>query len=144
MNRQLTLTMSDEVLEQLSQLAAERSQALEEFAAEILNQIVANRGQKGVVQQLDTRDDAIDDSLGEFDFDEETLAYIRLHPQLKKEYFGQYVAIYSGKLIDYDEDFDELYDRIDTKYPDEFVYMTQVRDKPIRTIRVPSFRIVQR
>jgi hypothetical protein len=53
--------------------------------------------------------------------DREMEAYIAMHPMLKEKYFGKYVAVYHGELIDYDEDQESLYIRIDEQYPEEFV-----------------------
>ena len=71
----------------------------------------------------------------------EMYAYMELHPMLKEKYFGKYVAVYKGELIDIDEDFDTLYDRIDARYPDEFVWMSKVEEEPIPTLffRSPRF-----
>ena len=73
--------------------------------------------------------------------DREMEAYIALHPLLKEQYFGKHVAIYQGKLIDYDDDPGALFERIDAQYPDEFVWLTQVRPEPIQTIVIRSPRL---
>lgn len=75
--------------------------------------------------------------------DREMQAYIDLHPLLKQKYFGKHVAIYGGKLIDYDDNFEALYDRIDRAYPDEFVWMSKVGEEPIETLTVRSPRFSQ-
>ena len=73
----------------------------------------------------------------------EKAAYIRLHPQLKSRYLGQYVAIYGGELVDHDEDNGALFERIDECYPDEFVWMTRVDEEPIGTIHFRSPRFAR-
>ncbi len=75
--------------------------------------------------------------------DREMQAYIELHPLLKQQYFGKYVAIYGGKLIDSDDNFEALYDRVDQTYPNEFVWMSKVGDEPIETFTVRSPRFSQ-
>ncbi|MCE7981448.1 MAG: hypothetical protein DYG89_09670 [Caldilinea sp. CFX5] len=47
----------------------------------------------------------------------EEAAYIRLHPQLKVTHFGRYVAIYQGKLIDADDTFGALVERVRRNFP---------------------------
>ncbi len=64
----------------------------------------------------------------------EKQAYIRLHPALKQTHLGKYVAIYNGQLVDEDEDYSLLIERIDTRYPDEFVWTSKVEDAPIKTL----------
>jgi hypothetical protein len=71
----------------------------------------------------------------------EMQTFISMHPMLKENYFGQYVAIYNGKLIDHDTDHAALYSRIDAQYPDEFVWISPVEEKPIPTMVVLSPRI---
>ncbi len=73
----------------------------------------------------------------------EKAAYLRLYPQLKTQYAGQYVAIYNGQLVDHDVDYGALFERIDDRYPDTFVWLTRVEDEPIGTITFRSPRFVE-
>ena len=75
--------------------------------------------------------------------DREMEAYIAMHPKLKEQYFGKYVAIYHGELVDQDDDPAMLSARINAKYPNEFVWLTQVGPDPIRTITMRSLRFVR-
>ncbi|MCP4423809.1 MAG: hypothetical protein GY803_04890 [Chloroflexi bacterium] len=71
----------------------------------------------------------------------EKIAYLKLHPILKKKYAGQYVAIYGGQLVDHDKDYGALFERIDDRYPDSFVWLTRVEDKPIGALVFRSPRL---
>lgn len=73
----------------------------------------------------------------------EKAAYLQLHSWLKNNYAGQYVAIYEGKLVDYAEDYGTLFERIDDRYPDEFVWLTRVEEKPIGTLYFRSPRFLE-
>lgn len=73
----------------------------------------------------------------------EMQAYIELHSMLKQNYFGKHVAIHGGRVVDYDDSFDALYDRIDQAYPNQFVWMSKVEDQPIDTFVVRSPRFTQ-
>ena len=75
------------------------------------------------------------------DVEREKKAFIRLHPQLKEKYAGQYVAIYQEQLIDHASDYGDLVKRIDARYPDQFVWLAQVEDEPmsVLTFRSPRF-----
>ena len=75
--------------------------------------------------------------------DREQAAYLQLFPQLKENYAGQYVAIQGGRLVDHDENFDVLFERIDDQYLDTFVWMSQVENEPRRTIEFRSPRFVE-
>ncbi|GIK73288.1 MAG: hypothetical protein BroJett021_22760 [Chloroflexota bacterium] len=71
----------------------------------------------------------------------EMAAYLELHPQLRTQYLGQYVAIRNGRLIDHDDSYDRLFDRIDVAFPDEFVWLTRVEQEPLTTLTYRSPRI---
>jgi hypothetical protein len=68
----------------------------------------------------------------------ERAAYLRLYPHLKQTHAGKYVAIHNAQLVDYDTDEAALFARIDDKYPDEFVWLTRVNEKPEREIKMRS------
>lgn len=51
-------------------------------------------------------------------------AYRAMHPDLLKTHFGQYVVVYNGELIDFDQDGTALYLRILQQCPDRFVLIT--------------------
>jgi hypothetical protein len=52
------------------------------------------------------------EELDAYAIDEEDRAYQRLYPQLREQYPQQCVAIFEGRLIDVDPDFEELFVRI--------------------------------
>src|SRR5690606_1718087 len=91
----------------------------------------------------EVEDEIVDWSEPDPAVDREMEAYIALHPMLKEQYFGKYVAIYHGELIDYDDEPAALLTRIEAQYPDEFVWLTQVGPEPIETLVVRSPRIVR-
>ena len=68
-------------------------------------------------------------------------AFRQMHPNLLKRYFGQYVAIYQGQLVDHDQDRLALYLRIDNKFPDVPVLMRPVRSEVDRIITIRSPRL---
>lgn len=131
--------MSAEVSVTLSRALSAR---VRHFAQQQHEEIVA------VVERL--LDEALPDPLAEADWldlsepdeaaEAEMQAYLALHPWLKEHYWGKHVAIYQGKLVDADEDFDTLFDRIDHAYPNQFVWMSKVGDEAIETFTVRSPR----
>ncbi|MEZ4677791.1 MAG: DUF5678 domain-containing protein [Caldilineaceae bacterium] len=76
--------------------------------------------------------------------DREVAAYEALHASLLKRYANQYVAIYQGKLIDHDRDKLALFQRIEEKYPNEFVLMRPVQEQPEREFYFRSPRYIER
>ena len=65
----------------------------------------------------------------------ETKAYELMHPELKRDHFGQWVAIHDQQLVDHDDDVSPLYARIRAKYGRTSVLIRQVRDHPVAEIR---------
>ncbi|VAW40164.1 hypothetical protein MNBD_CHLOROFLEXI01-415 [hydrothermal vent metagenome] len=72
----------------------------------------------------------------------EMRAYLTLHPMLKEKYLGQHVAIFNGKLIDADKEYSALYQRIDERYPDQFVWLATVEEEAIPTLVFRSPRLL--
>lgn len=68
----------------------------------------------------------------------EKAAYIAMHPMLREKYPGQHVAIHNEELVDHDTDLDALWERIDARYPDEFVWVATVKEEPIETYGLAS------
>lgn len=72
----------------------------------------------------------------------EMKAYIELLPMLEEQYADQCVAIYGGKLVDHDPDFNTLLIRIDESYPDEYVWLSKVGDEIMPTFYHRTSRFV--
>ena len=84
-----------------------------------------------VLQELVIRSfPPIYDGGAEFDaMDQEVAAFETMHEELWKKYPNQFVAVYQGQVIDFDEDEWNLLARIDEKYPDEVVLIRQVQSE---------------
>lgn len=134
MTAQVTVTLSNQISERVRELAKRRHQDVDTVVERLLDEGLPNNFEEQDWIDLSEPDEAAT---------QEMQAYINLHPMLKQNYFGQYVAIYSGKLVDYDAHFDALYDRIEQAYPDEFVWMSKVEAEPIETFVIRSPRFVQ-
>lgn len=122
-----TITIPEPLYARAQKLAQSRQEDVKEVIVAVLDE--------GLPPSEET---ATDDAANR-----EMAAYIALHPQLKKDFFGKHVAILNGKLIDYDDDFAALYQRIDQKYPDTFVWLTTVREEPIQTLYFRSPRFIK-
>ena len=124
------LTLSRELSARLQKFVQQRDEELVAVVERILDEVLP-----------ENFEDAAESAVAEPDPDDrEMAAYIALHPQLKKEFFGQYVAIYGGKLVDHDTDRRALYMRMMAQYPDEFVWLSKVEEEPIRTLVFRTFR----
>jgi len=80
--------------------------------------------------------DILDEAL-----DNERAAFIALHPTLLAQYFGEYVAVRHGELVDHDKDGLALSVRIRERFPDEFVWIAPIKEQPLEewVIRSPRF-----
>lgn len=130
MSTQITLTLPDALFERARRYADSTDRPISTVLVESL-QIPEPLNEE---QPLDSEEDAA--------IRREEAAYIRLHPQLKETHFGRYVAIYGGELIDEADEFGELARRIRQKYPNEFVWITPVREEAIETLHFRSPRLI--
>ena len=71
-------------------------------------------------------------------------AYRAMHGDLVERYFGQYVAICDGGLVDHDPDPLLLLERIRKNYPDQIVLRRKVERAPERELQMrhPRFERV--
>ena len=58
----------------------------------------------------------------------------RYTTKLKEQYLGQYIALYQGQVVDVHADPLALNRRIRQNYPDQIVWVSQVREEPFREI----------
>ena len=129
MGTQVTLTIPERLYERARQLAAQRHMNVEEVLTKVLDAT-----EDALEMLVPERDEAVE---------REMAAYIALHPLLWEKYPCQHVAIYDGELVDRDEDYGALYERIEERYPDEFVWLTTVKEEPIETLVMRSPRFVE-
>ena len=123
------LLLPDQLYEQATRLADQQRQELDQLLVDEIAKIIA--------AQTATMDVATGDEI-DATVERERTAYIAMHPLLKANYLGKHVAIYQGQLVDSDDDYDALYQRIDATYPDVFVWLDTVSEEPIEVINVRS------
>jgi hypothetical protein len=134
METQVTLSLPEKLYERAEHLARLRQQDITTVIEDLLDDTLPSIEGDNEISTVSQPDDALD---------REMQAYIRLHPALKEKYFGKYVAVYGGELIDHDEDFEALYERVRSQYPHDIVWMSPVKEEPIETIYIRSPRFVQ-
>ncbi|MCB9431257.1 MAG: hypothetical protein H6668_04650 [Ardenticatenaceae bacterium] len=132
MTRYIQVPLSDQRYRQLKAWANRRQLEIGEAVAEYL-----------VENPPDSQEWLIPPSEEDARLEAEKQAYLHLYPQLKEQFWGKHVAIYQGQLVDHDTDYAALFERIDDRFPDEFVWLTQVADKPMETISFRSPRFVE-
>lgn len=135
----IMLKLPDQLYEQAKYLAKQRRQKLEKLLLDEITETITAKVTATASLYKDTPNEIVhapDEAV-----ERERNAYITLHPFLKNNFLGKHVAIYQGQLIDFDEDYDALYMRIDANYPDEFVWLDTVTEEPLEviTLRSPTF-----
>lgn len=79
--------------------------------------------------------------LEETKIENEKQSYLRLHKQLKETYLGQFIAMHHGKIIDQDQNFETLHQRIRQKYGREAILIRRVEGEPDRPLMTRSPKI---
>jgi hypothetical protein len=129
MVEQITISIPQNLYRRARELARSRNRPVDDVLVELLDQALPP-DEKGEVDDEETA------------VKREMQAYITLHPMLKEKYLGQHVAIYEGKLIDVDQDYGALYQRIDAQYPNEFVWLATVEEEAMPTLVFRSPRLL--
>jgi hypothetical protein len=129
MAEQVSISIPQPIYRRIRELARLRNRPVADVLVEVLDHALP-------------ADDEPDSSESEAAVERERQAYIALHPMLKEKYLGHHVAIHHGQLIDVDEDYGALYERIDAQYPDEFVWLATVEAEAMPTLVFRSPRLL--
>ena len=134
MSVQVTLTLPDTVYKRAKHLAQLHQKNVNEVLADALNKALRSDEVRNEVIDWTEPDEAVD---------QETAAYLILHPSLKETHLGKHVAIYKEALVDFDDDGVALSQRVYQKYPNEFVLIKQVETEAFKVIKLRSPRLVK-
>ncbi len=135
---QVTLKIPNTLFTRAKQLTQRQNSKSTDELVDVLDQILA-AAELAETEMVEDEDGVEDDPA----LLREMQAYIAMHPLLKKTHWGKHVAIYEGRLIDTDDDYETLTRRIDTQYPDQFVWISTVEEEPIKTLFFRSLRLEQ-
>jgi len=130
----MPVTIPRVLYERVQRLAQVRRQGVDHVLAEVL---------ESSLETAEADESLLNGATDGDEVDREMAAFIAMHPQLREQYDGLYVAIHHGQLIDFDADPLALYKRIDEQFPDEFVWMSQVTKEPLRTLHFRSPRLIR-
>ena len=136
MAMKVTLSLDETVYERARLLAQLQDQDIAKALASWLEETLPSAEQSnGGNSEANAPDEG--------DIEQEMQAYIALHPQLVQQHKNQYVAIYGGQLVDYDDDYGALLARVEAAYPNRFIWTTKVTDQPIRQLVFHSPRLTK-
>ncbi len=127
MSKELTLTISDDVYQLAWQIAQSTKRDIDEVVAEALRHsftpFPAHQQRAVMLREID--------------------AFKKMHPQLVNHYFGEYVAIFQGHVVDHDRDPVVLLERVRLNYPDKIVLRRKVERDPEPVLHFRSPRLEQ-
>ena len=138
MNHPITITLPDDLYQELTNLAQANQRKVPEFVQEQIIKTIRSRPHNS--QEVDEL--PVSRHPDRPVMERERQAFLRLHPKLKQEYLGEYVAFHQRKLVDHDPDLVELVQRRELNYPDEVVLIRQVLDEPEKELVVRSPRLI--
>jgi len=107
---ELTINIKPTFQAKLEQIA----QSTGKTAEEIVNEAVDEHLKRLTEQKLEA----------------EIKAFEQMYPDLKTRYFGQFVAVHDGQVVDSANDFESLFLRIQSRFADLPILIRQVGDLP--------------
>ncbi len=116
-----SIALQPDLVKRVRQITRSREAAVEDF----VNQAVRERLEQLEDQKLEA----------------EAQAFERMHPQLVKQYLGQFVAVHEGQIADADIDFEALFLRLQKRLGDVPVLIRPVSTEPTLELRAPSPRL---
>jgi hypothetical protein len=126
MSTRVTITLPDPVYQEAQKVAQSTQRNVQEVLTEVITKnfkpFPVNKNRSAMLQEIE--------------------AYKSLHPQLVKQYEGQYVAIFHGQMVDHDNDPVELHHRVNSRFPGETVLHRKVGDDPDPILRFRSPRLI--
>jgi hypothetical protein len=114
MSRQATLTIPRPLYEQARRVAQNQQRDVDDLIAEVLAHGLR----------------AVDVAPAFSEQDREIKAFQQMHSDLLMRFADEYVAIFEAELVDHDADLATLLERVEQKYPDNFVLIRPVRKEP--------------
>jgi hypothetical protein len=128
MSTQITVELPDHLYERAQALAAEQEQEVAEIITLLLqNALAAKSLAHGHVEMAR-------------DLLQEAEAFVASHEALQEQYFGSYVALLHGKVVDHDREFGAIMQRVKAKYPSDAVLVRKVEKAHTRIINLRSPR----
>lgn len=122
---QITLTIPDDIYEEVEAVAERQNRSVEEILTETINQTFEpfplDENHAQMAQEMES--------------------YKKIHPELWGKYPREFVAVMGGQVIDHDSDLTKLAIRIEENYPDRVVLLEEVLATlpPVLYMRSPRF-----
>jgi len=125
MTTQVTIDLPDHVYRRVESIARQSQRGVDEFLADVVARSVrafpVNPNRDAMLREV--------------------AAFRAMYSTLRRDHFGEYVAIYQGQLVDHDADPIALLGRIRRDYLGRIVLRRKVEDAPDVTLRFRSPRL---
>lgn len=117
----IELALSNETVARVREMAAQTGESPETLVERVVRQFLRTQMQQAIHREAD--------------------AFQTQHAELRARYPGRYVAMYQGKVVDDDSDQIALLARMENRYPDRPVLISQVLPEPeeIYAVRSPRW-----
>jgi hypothetical protein len=116
-----SIALQPDLVERVRRITKSKGATVEDF----VNQAVREQLEQLENQKLET----------------EIQAFECMHPQLVKQYLGQFVAVHESQIVDADVDFEVLFLRLQKRLGDTPVLIRPVNIEPTLELRAPSPRL---
>lgn len=116
-----TVTIESDLYNRIEQAAQSRKAEVDD----ILNQAI-----RRYLWELDRRK-----------ISEESKLYRQHHAQLKEQYLGKYIAMHQGQVVDHDQEFTALRQRVRHRFEHVPVMITLVEETPEQVLVRRGFRL---
>lgn len=116
-----TITISPETLQELQVVAETQSTSTDDLAEKAIQQFLRLLEREKIKQEVK--------------------AFHQQHPELAKQYLGQYIAMHAGKVIDYDHNFQAIHDRVRQRFGRQAILIRQVTQSAERVLTIRSPRM---
>ncbi len=128
MSTRVIVDLPDHIYRRIESLARYSQREVNEVVAEVvarsMRSFPVNPGREAMLREIE--------------------AFRVLHPILRRDHLGEFVAIHQGQLVDHDPDPVLLLGRIRHHYPGQTVLRRRVEDAPDVTLRFRSPRLSPR
>jgi hypothetical protein len=114
-------TLQPELMKQLEQIAVEQEVKPEELLETAVRAYLRQIERETIKAEAD--------------------AFRSMHAEMVREYLGQYVAVHNGQVVDHDQDFQSLHNRIRQRFGHRPVLLRRVEAEPERVLVFRSPRL---
>lgn len=128
MSTRVTIDIPDHVYRRVESIARQSKRGVDEVVADVVARSVrafpVNPNRDAMLREVE--------------------AFRAMHSALRRDHFGEYVAIHEGQLVDHDPDPIALLNRIRQNYPGQTVLRRKVEEAPEVILRFRSPRLSPR